>query len=76
MLDLYFTIHNKHQELMILDYDVLRTSSRLHSNRKCDCPLIIFVNCDCLFENTSQHCQDVFLKLEYKINLLRETHKR
>ena len=54
ILDLYVTICDKTLEVMILDRDVLRTRSHLQSNQECDHPLILFVNFDCLLENTAQ----------------------
>ena len=70
MLDLYVTTSDKTTEVMILDPDVLGTRSHLRRNRKYNCSLIIFVNCDWLFENTAQHLLGVSLKLEYKLYLL------
>ena len=61
---------------MILDHNVLYMRSYFRINHECDCPLIISVNCDCLFKKTAQHLLGVSLKLKYKINLFPKTDKK
>ena len=58
---------------MILDRNVIFTRSNFQSNRECDFPLNIFVNCDWIFENNAQHPQGVSLNLEYELNILHKT---
>ena len=76
MLDLYFTIHDETLEVMILDCNVLLKRSHLRSKQKYDCPFIIFVDCDCIFEKTAQNLQGVSLKLEYELNFFHKTYER
>ena len=76
MFDLYVTICDKNMEVMILDHDVLHVRSYLQRNHECNRPLNFFVNYDWLFENTAQYHPGVSLNLEYKLNLLHNTHKR
>ena len=76
MLDLYITISYETPEAMILDRNVLRARSNLRRDRECYRPLIVFINCDWIFENTAQHRRGASLKLEYELNLLHKTHKR
>ena len=76
MFDLYVTIRDKTTEVMILDRDVLRARSYLQRNRECDCPLIVFVECDWILEKTVQYHRGVSLKFEHEINILHKTHKR
>ena len=75
MLDLYITIYDKTPEVMILDYNVLRTKSHLLRNREFDHSLIIFVDCNFIFENTAQLRQGFSLNIEYELNILYKTHK-
>ena len=76
MLDLYVTISNKTMEVLILEPDVLGTRSHWQRNRECNCPLIIFVKCDWIFEKTAQHPLGVSLKLQYELDLLHKTDER
>ena len=76
MFDLYVTISDKTPEVMIIDCDILRVRSHLRRNWECDCPLVVFVKCYRIFENTAQHRQGVSLKLGYELNLLHKNHKR
>ena len=55
IFDLYITTRNKTPEVMILDCNVFCAGSNLRRNREWDCPLIVFVNCDWIFENTEQY---------------------
>ena len=75
MFDFDITICYETPEVMMFYCNVLGTKSHLWSNHGCDCPFIVFFNCDFFFENNSQHLQTFTLKLEYKFNPLNETQK-
>ena len=76
MLDIYVEIFGETPEVMILDRNVIRARLHLRRNCECDCPLIVFINCDYIFKNTTKYCQGVSLKLECKLNFLKKTQKR
>ena len=46
MFDLYVNICEENPEVMILDRDVICARLHLRGNHVCDCPSIVFVNCD------------------------------
>ena len=75
-LNFYVTICIKNTEVVILDFDVLGTRSHFWNNRKCDRPLIIFVNCYCIFKKTAHYLISVPLNFDYILNLLHNNHKR
>ena len=64
MFDLYIKIHNKNLEVMILYRDVLRTRSHFQRNREFNHPLIVFINCEYIFENKAQYLRGVALNIE------------
>ena len=74
MFDLCVTIWETNPEVMILDHDVLHKRSHFQRHCECDCILVVFVNCDWIFEKTSQYRRGVSSKLEYEINFLCKTH--
>ena len=76
IFDFYITICDKTPEVMILDSNVLLTKSYFWRNRDCNKPLIVFVNCDLVFEKTEQYCRCISLNFEYKLNFLRNTHSK
>ena len=64
IFDLYVTIGNESPEVMILNQNNVCTKLHLQRNRQCNHPLIVFVNCDCIFKNTAQYRQVAPLNLE------------
>ena len=75
MFDIYVTVGYKTPEVTILYGDVLLVKLYLQRNLECGCPLIVLVNCDWIFEKTSQYRLGVSLKLKYELNFLHKTHK-
>ena len=75
MFDLYFAILNKTLEVMILDCNVLRERLHLRIKHEFDQPLIIFVNCDWIFEMIAKYHRCVSLKFDYKLNVRHKTQK-
>ena len=76
MFDHYVTFCEKTLEVTIFDSHVFGTRLHLKRNRECDCPLIVFVECDWILEKTVQYHRGVSLKFEHEINILHKTHKR
>ena len=64
IIDYSVTFFNENLEVMIIDYNVLGTKPHLWNNRKCDCPLIIFMHLDWIKKNTSQNPWSVLLKFK------------